>query len=54
MALGQVKIKILLAQDLLAKISGTKWSNPVKLDKQKEFGICFCVFFNWSSQSLTY
>ena len=37
---------------------GTKWSNPVKLDrkekKRKEkFGICFCEFLNCYSQSLS-
>ena len=28
------------------KIFGTKWNNPVKLDREAKFGICFCVFFN--------
>ena len=35
------------------KISGTKWGNPVKLERKKKACICFCVFFNcyWKSLS---
>ena len=34
--LGRVKVKNLLAQTISDKIFGTKWSNPVKLDKNRK------------------
>ena len=41
--LGRVKIKYLFAQTIPDKMFGTKWSNPVKLDRKKKFGNYFCV-----------
>ena len=38
---------------ILDKIFGTKWSNPVELDRKKKFGLCLCVFFNCYFQSLS-
>ena len=49
--LGRVRIKYLLAETIPDKIFRTKWSNPVKLEWKKKFGICFCVFFNCYLQS---
>ena len=52
--LDQVRIKYFLAQTIPDKIFGTKWSNPVKLDRKEKFGgICFCVFFNCYSEGLS-
>ena len=35
--LGRIKIKHLLAQTILEKIFGTKWSSPAKLDRKRKF-----------------
>ena len=53
MGLGQVRTKKLLAQTISDKIFGTKWSNPVKLDRKKKIGIGFCMLFNCYWQSLS-
>ena len=34
--LVQVRVKNVLAQTILDKIFGTKWNNPVKLDRRKK------------------
>ena len=39
--LCQVSIKNLLAQIILEKTFGTKWSNPVKLDRKRKV---WCLF----------
>ena len=39
-ALSQVSRKNLLAQTILDKISRTKWSNPVKVDRKKKGLVC--------------
>ena len=44
--LAPVSTKYLLAQTIPDKIFGTKWRNPVKLDRKTNSGICYCVFFN--------
>ena len=42
--MNQIRIKSLLAQEIADEILRTKWRNAVKLDRKKNFGICFCVF----------
>ena len=42
--LGQVRTKYLLAHTIPHKIFGTKWSDPVKLEREKKFGMCFAFF----------
>ena len=43
--LGRATIKNVLAQTILDKIFGTKWSNPVKLDRERKVWYLFlCVF----------
>ena len=36
--LGQVRIKTFLVQTIRGKIFGTKFRNPVKLDKKRKIG----------------
>ena len=43
--LGQVRIKILLAQKIPDKLFGTKWSNPVKLDRKRKVWYLFLRVF---------
>ena len=43
--LGQVRIKNLLAQTIPDKIFGTKWSNPVKLDRRRKVWYLFLRVF---------
>ena len=43
--LGRVRAKNLLAQTIPDKIFGTKWSNPVKLDKKKKVWYLFLRVF---------
>ena len=42
--LGRDRTKNLLPQAISEKIFGIKWSNPVKVDRKKKFGMSFCVF----------
>ena len=43
--LGRVKIKNLFAQTISDKIFGTKWSNPVKLDRKRKAWYLFLRVF---------
>ena len=43
--LGQVRIKNLLAQTIPDKIFGTKWSNPVKLNRKRKVWYLFLRVF---------
>ena len=43
--LGRVRIENLLAQTILDKIFGTKWSNPVKLDRKRKIWYLFMHVF---------
>ena len=43
--LGRERIKSLYSQTIPDKIFGTKWSNPVKLDRKRKVWYLFlCVF----------
>ena len=44
-ALSHVRRKNLLAQTILDKISRTKWSNPVKVDRKKKGWYVFLSVF---------
>ena len=42
---GRIRTKNVLAQTIPDKIFGTKWTNPVKLDKRRKVWYLFlCVF----------
>ena len=43
--LGQVRIKTFLVHTIQGIIFGTKFSNPVKLDKKKKIGYLFLRVF---------
>ena len=43
--LGRVSIKSLLAQPITEKIFGTKWSNPVKLNRKRKVWYLFLRVF---------
>ena len=43
--LGRVWTKDLLAQTIPDKIFGTKWSNPVKLDRKRKVWYLFLPVF---------
>ena len=43
--LGRVRTKYLLAQTIPKKIFGTKWSNPVKLDRKRKVWYLFLRVF---------
>ena len=43
--LGRVRINILLAQTIADKIFGTKWTNPVKLDRKRKVWYLFLHVF---------
>ena len=51
--LGRVRTKNLLAQTILDKIFGTKWSKPVKLDRKRKVWYLFLGVFNCYLQSLS-
>ena len=43
--MGRVRVKHLLTQTIPDKIFGTKWSNPVKLDKRRIIWYLFLRVF---------
>ena len=50
--MSQAKTKTLFAQTILGKIFGTKWRNPVKLDRKRKFQYLLLRFFDCYRQSL--